>query len=106
VKVCGAHCSTVQKICNDAFISSSDNQVFDSPRKTNKSKHDVTDMNEFVKDALCRAVYEFFDKGEYPTATINKDHGGENRILYILKVMKMAAGKNISKLITKFCHCY
>jgi hypothetical protein len=52
------------------------------------------------------AVYEFFDEGEYPTATIKKDHGGENRILYILKVMKMAAGKNNSELTTKFCHCY
>jgi hypothetical protein len=32
-------------------------------------KHDITDMNDFDKDVLCRTVYEFYDKGEYPTAS-------------------------------------
>jgi hypothetical protein len=30
---------------------------------------DVTDMNNFDKDVLSRTVYEFYDKGEYPTAS-------------------------------------
>jgi hypothetical protein len=59
----------VQKVCNEAFNSLSDNQVFASPRKAYKRKYDVTDMNNFDKDVLCRTVYEFYDKGEYPTAS-------------------------------------
>jgi hypothetical protein len=35
-KACGVHRSTVQKVCNEAFNSSSDNQVFASPRKPYK----------------------------------------------------------------------
>jgi hypothetical protein len=69
VKACGVHSSTVQKVCNEAFNSSSDNQVFASPRKSYKRKHDVTDMNDFDKDVLCQTGYEFYDKGEYPTAS-------------------------------------
>jgi hypothetical protein len=53
VKACGVHHSTVQKVCNEAFNSSSDNHVFASPRKAYKRKHDVTDMNNFDKDVLC-----------------------------------------------------
>jgi hypothetical protein len=67
--VCGAYRSIVQKVCNDSFNSSSDNQVFASPRKSYKIKHDVTDMSDFDKDVLCRTVYEFYDKGKYPTAS-------------------------------------
>jgi hypothetical protein len=33
VKACGVHHSTLQKVCNEAFNSLSDNQVFVSPRK-------------------------------------------------------------------------
>jgi hypothetical protein len=32
-KACGVHRSTVQKVCKESFNSSSDNQVFASPRK-------------------------------------------------------------------------
>jgi hypothetical protein len=46
----------------------SDNQVLASPRKLYKRKH-VTDMNDFDKDVLCWTVYEFYDKGECPTAS-------------------------------------
>jgi hypothetical protein len=69
VKPCGVHCSTVQKVCNEAFNSSSDSQVFASPRKAYKRKHDVIDINNFDKYVLCRTVYEYYDKGEYPTAS-------------------------------------
>jgi hypothetical protein len=63
-RACGIHRRTVQKVCNQSFNSSSDNQVFTSPRKSYKRKHDVTDMNDFDKDVLCRTVYEIYDKGE------------------------------------------
>jgi hypothetical protein len=36
--------------CNEAFNSSSENQVFASPRKTYKRKYDVKDMNDLDKD--------------------------------------------------------
>jgi hypothetical protein len=67
--VCGVHRRTVQKVCNESFNSSSDNQVFASPRKIYKRKHDVTDMNNIDKVVLCQTVYEFYDKGEYPAAS-------------------------------------
>jgi ribosomal protein L34 len=67
-RACGVHRSTVQKVCNEAFNSSSGNQVFASPRKLYNRKH-VTDMNDFGKEVLCRTAYEFYDKGEYPTAS-------------------------------------
>jgi hypothetical protein len=68
-KACGVHRNTVQKVCNEAFSSLSGNQVFASPRKSYGRKHDVTDMNDFDKDLLCWTVCEFYDKGEYPTAS-------------------------------------
>jgi hypothetical protein len=58
----------VQNVCNEAFSSLSDSQVFASPRKACKRKH-VTDMNDFEKDVLCQTVCEFYDKGKYPTAS-------------------------------------
>jgi hypothetical protein len=63
-KAYGVHHSTVQKVCNESFNSSSDNQVFASPRKSYKRKHDGTDMNDFDKDVLCRTLYEFYYRGE------------------------------------------
>jgi hypothetical protein len=68
-KTCDVHRSTVKKVCNEAFNSSSDNQVFDSPRKSYKRKHDDADMNNFHKYVLCQTVYEFYDKGKYPIAS-------------------------------------
>jgi hypothetical protein len=63
VKACDVHCSAVQKVCSEAFISSSDSQVFASPRKACKRKRGVTDMNSFDKDVLWWTVCEFYDKG-------------------------------------------
>jgi hypothetical protein len=73
----------VQKVCNESFNYSSDNQVFSSPRKSYKRKHDITDMNDFDKDVLCRTVYEFYDRGDYPTASKLRNYGGENRVFWI-----------------------
>jgi hypothetical protein len=69
-KACGVHRSTVQKVCDETFNSSSDNQVFASPRKLYKRKHDITDMNDFDKDVLCRTVYEFYYRGEIPASSL------------------------------------
>jgi hypothetical protein len=38
VKACGVHRSTVKKVCNVAFNSSSDNQAFVSPKKSYKKE--------------------------------------------------------------------
>jgi hypothetical protein len=73
----------VQKVCNESFNSSSDHQVFASPRKSYKIKHEVTDMNNFDKDVLCRTVHEFYDKGEYPTASKLKKIMEEKRVFNI-----------------------
>jgi hypothetical protein len=94
-RACGVHRSTVQKVCNESFNSSLENQVFASPRKSYKRKHDVTDMNDFDKDVLCRTVYEFYDNGEYPTASKLRKimeekirfSGSQSSILRLLKKM-------------------
>jgi hypothetical protein len=62
VKVCGVHCRTVQKDCNETFIPLADNQVFASPRKTNERQHYVINKNDFDEHVLHQTVYEFYDK--------------------------------------------
>lgn len=65
-KGCSVHRSTEQKVCSEAFNSSSDIQAFTSPRKACKRKHEDTHMNDFDKDVLCQIPYAFYEKGEYP----------------------------------------
>jgi hypothetical protein len=88
-KACGVYRSTVQKTCNEIFNSPSDNQVFASPRKTYKRKHCVTDMIDFDKGVLCQTVYEFYDKGKYPTAA------------KLRKVMEEKTGSSILRILRK-----
>lgn len=68
-KSCGVHRSTVQNLSNEGFNSLPDNQVFAFPRKTYKGKRNDTDINGFNKNVLSQKVHDFYDKGEYPTAT-------------------------------------
>jgi hypothetical protein len=75
-KTCGIQRSIVQKICNEAFISSSDSKIFASARKTHRTKHDnVTDMNDFGKGKVYRVLV---GKPEGKNHLI--DHGVDGRI--------------------------
>ncbi|XP_060861789.1 uncharacterized protein LOC132938795 [Metopolophium dirhodum] len=62
---------TVRRICKEGKDSRSPEQqlsFFRSPRKTYKRAKPLTELDDFDADMVRRTVYEFYSRGEYPTA--------------------------------------
>lgn len=96
-EACGISEQSVQRISNT--VASADDQgvsvVFSSPRKGYKREHKNTELDDFNKQIVRRTVLEYYDRGEYPTASkIRADlcqkinySGSEASVLRLLKVL-------------------
>lgn len=74
-QACGISHRTVKRICAEARKSDDPetpdaSPTFISPRKGYKRAKTVSELDDFDSDIVRRTVYEFYDRGEYPTAQL------------------------------------
>ncbi|KAF0760267.1 Uncharacterized protein FWK35_00006119 [Aphis craccivora] len=75
VQACGISHRTVKRICAEARKSDDPetpdaSPTFISPRKGYTRAKTVSELDDFDSDIARRTVYEFYDRGEYPTAQL------------------------------------
>lgn len=69
-EACSVSVSTVSRICREAKKAEIQGapQLFVSPRKHINTPKRVTNLDDFEKDIFRRTIFDFYDKGEFPTA--------------------------------------
>lgn len=103
-EACGISKRSIQRICSEARKSGDVPEAghsFTSPRKSYKRAKLVTELDDFDCDAVRRTIYEFYDKGEYPTSrsifnsikSKTNYSGSVRSILRILKSLKFSYKK-------------
>lgn len=60
---------TVQRIKRTLSSAGSDNEEkFETPRKHYKRKSVHTQLDDFDKEVVRKTVFDYYDRGEFPTA--------------------------------------
>ena len=103
-EACGISKRSIQRICSEVRKSDELPEAgpsFTSPRKSYKRAKNVTELDDFDSDVVRRAIYEFYDKGEYPTSQLifnsiksKLNYSGSLRsVITILKNLKFSYKK-------------
>lgn len=70
---CGISKRSIQRICSEVKKTDElpeEGPSFSSPRKCYKRPKLVSELDDFDSEVVRRTVYEFYDRGEYPTSQL------------------------------------